>query len=198
MVYPALGLWAQAGANELRFQGVRLARGCCLRHGPSAATSARRFPSCAELPRASNRPRGRACRLSACCWRFQPRRQRRSHCSPPGEPHASTRLTQMPRRAKQAIYIDAAAAGKKAIEMFDTDKDGKLSGKELDKCPGLKSACVPTATGGASTVDPAGTGRDYRRDDHRPDPRLAGVEARADVAPLHGRCTTAVRWTGPT
>lgn len=36
--------------------------------------------------------------------------------------------------------IDAETAGKKAIELFDTNKDGKLSGKELDKCPGLKAA----------------------------------------------------------
>jgi hypothetical protein len=54
-------------------------------------------------------------------------------------------------------HIDAVAAGKKAIEMFDTDKDGKLSGKELDQCPGLKAACTSTATS-PSTVDPAGTG----------------------------------------
>lgn len=36
--------------------------------------------------------------------------------------------------------IDPAAAGAKAIEMFDADGDGKLSGAELDKCPGLKAA----------------------------------------------------------
>jgi hypothetical protein len=46
--------------------------------------------------------------------------------------------------------IDAAAAGAKAIEMFDANKDGKLSGKELDKCPGLKDA-LPR-------VDPSGKG----------------------------------------
>ena len=56
--------------------------------------------------------------------------------SPPHEgPAASIRLISMPWRP-----------GKKAIEMFDTDKDGKLSGKELDKCPGLKAACTPPAT----------------------------------------------------
>ncbi len=46
--------------------------------------------------------------------------------------------------------IDAKAAGEKAIEMFDTDKDGKLSGKELDKCPGLKAAI--------DNIDPSGKG----------------------------------------
>ncbi len=34
--------------------------------------------------------------------------------------------------------------------MFDADKDGKLSGKELDKCPGLKAALA--------RVDPSGKG----------------------------------------
>jgi len=46
--------------------------------------------------------------------------------------------------------INASAAGAKAIEMFDKNKDGKLSGEELDKCPGLKSAL--------STVDPSNQG----------------------------------------
>ena len=36
--------------------------------------------------------------------------------------------------------IDAKAAGAEAIKLFDTNKDGKLSGDELDKCPGLKAA----------------------------------------------------------
>jgi hypothetical protein len=36
--------------------------------------------------------------------------------------------------------IDAKAAGARAIELFDTNRDGKLSGDELDKCPGLKAA----------------------------------------------------------
>jgi hypothetical protein len=46
--------------------------------------------------------------------------------------------------------INAAAAGAKAIELYDADKDGKLSGKELDKCPGLKAAI--------DKVDPDGKG----------------------------------------
>jgi hypothetical protein len=36
--------------------------------------------------------------------------------------------------------IDAAAAGTEAIKEFDADHDGKISGEELDKCPGLKAA----------------------------------------------------------
>jgi hypothetical protein len=35
--------------------------------------------------------------------------------------------------------IDAKRAGKLAIEEFDTNKDGKISGKEFDKVPSLKS-----------------------------------------------------------
>lgn len=46
--------------------------------------------------------------------------------------------------------IDPATAGAKAIEMFDADGDGKLSGAELDKCPGLKAAIAQ--------VDPSGKG----------------------------------------
>jgi hypothetical protein len=38
-----------------------------------------------------------------------------------------------------APTIDAAAAGARAMEMYDANKDGKLSGEELDKCPGLKA-----------------------------------------------------------
>lgn len=36
--------------------------------------------------------------------------------------------------------INASAAGSQAVEMYDTDKDGKISGAELDKCPALKAA----------------------------------------------------------
>ena len=43
--------------------------------------------------------------------------------------------------------INASAAGAKAIEMFDANKDGKLSGEELDKCPGLKAALSKVDSG---------------------------------------------------
>jgi hypothetical protein len=46
--------------------------------------------------------------------------------------------------------INASASGARAIEMYDTNKDGKLSGDELDKCPGLKAAL--------SKVDPGKEG----------------------------------------
>ncbi len=36
--------------------------------------------------------------------------------------------------------IDGFSSGFRAIEQFDANKDGKLSGAELDKCPGLKAA----------------------------------------------------------
>jgi hypothetical protein len=35
--------------------------------------------------------------------------------------------------------INAATAGRTALEQFDGDNDGKLRGAELDKCPALKS-----------------------------------------------------------
>jgi len=36
--------------------------------------------------------------------------------------------------------INASAAGAKAMEMYDANKDGKLSDEELDKCPALKDS----------------------------------------------------------
>jgi EF hand len=36
--------------------------------------------------------------------------------------------------------IEADAAGKQAIAMYDRDGDGAISGKELDNCPGIKDA----------------------------------------------------------
>jgi hypothetical protein len=36
--------------------------------------------------------------------------------------------------------IDADAAAQQAIAMYDTNGDGSISGKELDKCPGIKDA----------------------------------------------------------
>ena len=46
--------------------------------------------------------------------------------------------------------IDADAAGAEAIKQFDANNDGKLSGDELDKCPGLKAAI--------DEIDPSGKG----------------------------------------
>ena len=46
--------------------------------------------------------------------------------------------------------INASQAGARAIEMYDANKDGKLSAEELDKCPGLKAA--------AASLDPDGHG----------------------------------------
>lgn len=36
--------------------------------------------------------------------------------------------------------IDASSAGAEALELYDVDKDGKISGSELDRCPALGSA----------------------------------------------------------
>lgn len=49
-------------------------------------------------------------------------------------------------RAPQAEFDPAA--GVKAMEMYDTNKDGKISGEELDKCPAIKAAL--------SRIDPTG------------------------------------------
>jgi hypothetical protein len=50
----------------------------------------------------------------------------------------------------RAPMINASSAGAAAIAMFDANKDGKLSGDELDKCPGLKAA--------SAQLDPSGQG----------------------------------------
>ena len=51
--------------------------------------------------------------------------------------------------------ISASSAGSEAIEMYDTDQDGKISGTELDKCPALKAAMaqIDTTGEGAITAD---------------------------------------------
>ena len=54
-----------------------------------------------------------------------------------------------------APKIDAKAAGAKAIELYDTNHDGKLSGEELDKCPGLKAAIDEVDRGGKGEITAA-------------------------------------------
>jgi hypothetical protein len=67
-------------------------------------------------------------------------------------------ISQGCQRSPSRVYmpeVNASAAGAKAIEMFDTDKDGKLSGPELERCPGLKAALprVDRSGQGAVTAD---------------------------------------------
>lgn len=151
-LYPALGIWAQVATTELRFRGVELGAGLLpsarsiRSHLQPAVSVVCRTPAGIEI----------SARASLPCMGLL--------SAAPMAPAASLLLWMPSGRhvdGPRRVYppgINAVAAGKRAIEMFDTDKDGKLSGKELDECPGLKSACTPTATGGPSTVDPAGTG----------------------------------------
>ncbi len=48
--------------------------------------------------------------------------------------------------------IDPRAAGAAAIKQFDANGDGKISGKELDKCPGLKAAIDQVDRNGDGTI----------------------------------------------
>lgn len=48
--------------------------------------------------------------------------------------------------------ISASSAGSEAIEMYDTDQDGKISGAELDKCAALKAAMAQIDTTGEGTI----------------------------------------------
>ncbi|MFZ1932565.1 MAG: hypothetical protein WCB27_11855 [Thermoguttaceae bacterium] len=49
-----------------------------------------------------------------------------------------------------ALRIDAEAAGRAAIAEYDTNGDGRISGAELDNCPGVKAAI--------NQIDPSGNG----------------------------------------
>jgi hypothetical protein len=49
--------------------------------------------------------------------------------------------------------INASTAAAEAIETFDTNKDGKISGDELNKCPGLKAALAQVNASGGDYVD---------------------------------------------
>jgi hypothetical protein len=55
-------------------------------------------------------------------------------------------------KAVRPPSIDAAAAGQEAITMFDTNKDGKISGAELDKVPSLKKS-LPDKVGPGITAE---------------------------------------------
>ena len=48
--------------------------------------------------------------------------------------------------------ISASVAGSEAIEMYDTDKDGKISDSELDACPALKAALAQIDTTGKGAI----------------------------------------------
>ncbi len=50
------------------------------------------------------------------------------------------------------IKIDPAAAAAKAMDLYDADKDGKISGAELDKAPSIKSALDLMGTDAAKGV----------------------------------------------
>jgi hypothetical protein len=59
------------------------------------------------------------------------------------------------RLARLPMHGIASDAGAKAIEMYDTNKDGKISGPELDKCPALKASLprIDLAGDGSVTAD---------------------------------------------
>jgi hypothetical protein len=55
-----------------------------------------------------------------------------------------------PPRTPQAKYPNDA--GQKAMEKYDTNKDGKLSGAELGRCPALTAALAKIDTAGDGTI----------------------------------------------
>jgi hypothetical protein len=61
-----------------------------------------------------------------------------------------------------APSIDAASAGQEAITMFDTNKDGKISGAELDKVPSLKKSLADKVNSGITAEDIAARIRQWQ------------------------------------
>jgi hypothetical protein len=57
------------------------------------------------------------------------------------------------KRRVQPSPVNASKAAAAAIKMLDTDKNGKIDGAELDKCPGLKSALAEVNPSGDKYVD---------------------------------------------
>ncbi len=51
--------------------------------------------------------------------------------------------------------INASSAAAKAMEMYDADKNGAISGAELDKCPGLKAALNQFDSSGKGAITAA-------------------------------------------
>jgi hypothetical protein len=49
--------------------------------------------------------------------------------------------------------IDSSSAGSAAMEQYDTNGDGRVSGDELDKAPGLRAALARLDTNGDKAVD---------------------------------------------
>lgn len=56
------------------------------------------------------------------------------------------------RRVAAVPSFSPSAAAASAMEQYDTDHDGKLSGAELDACPSIKSALSKLDTGGDKAV----------------------------------------------
>jgi hypothetical protein len=48
--------------------------------------------------------------------------------------------------------IDPTAAGQAALELYDTNHDGAITGAELDQCPGIKSALPKYDAGGGKVT----------------------------------------------
>ena len=94
-----------------------------------------------------------------------------------------------PRLAVPAI--DAAAAGQAAIEQYDTNHDGVLSGAESDQCPGLKSSMKLYAHGtGDITADDIAE-RIRKWQENRVCMSQTAIKLTLDGKPLEGATVTA-------
>jgi hypothetical protein len=74
--------------------------------------------------------------------------------APPAAAQPAAKRPNAPRRLLPPA-IDAEKAGAEAIKQFDANHDGKLSGDELDKCPGVKAALAEIDSAGKGEVTAA-------------------------------------------
>lgn len=87
--------------------------------------------------------------------------------------------------------IDAEGAGKTAMEMYDTDGDGKVAGDELEKAPGLKAmlATADTDKDGALTAEEV-TARIYKWKEQKTGVTIFSFVATLNGKPLEGAVVT--------
>lgn len=83
--------------------------------------------------------------------------------------------------------IDAEDAGAMAMEMYDTNADGKVAGDELEKAPGLKAlvATADTDKDGALTAEEV-TARIYRWKEQKTGVTIFSFIVTLDGRPLEG------------
>ncbi len=87
--------------------------------------------------------------------------------------------------------IDPLAAGRAAIAEYDTDHDGVISGKELDRCPALKAAAKRYADASGNITADSIAEAIAQWQANRIAITIMGVAVTLDGKPLEGATVTA-------